>query len=307
MKSEEYKALDRVVRKFEPRSRLLRTWPLEGGISAQVTAFEVERPGGQTKKMIVRRHGDVDLQQNPNVARDEFRLLEITQSVGLATPTPYYLDQSGEIFPTPYLVVEYIEGETEFAPTDLNGFISKLTTYLSKIHKIDDSNLDLSFLPEQEKIYTEKLARRPEKLDESLEEGRIREAMKPHWPRPQRNKSVLLQGDFWPGNVLWRDGKIVGIIDWEDAAFGDPLGDLSISRLEILWAFGIDAMHQFTNDYRSMTTIDFTHLPYWDLCAALRPVFRLAEWAGGDNITEKKMQNGHRVFVAQAFEKLSIR
>ena len=65
------------------------------------------------------------------------------------------------------------------------------------------------------------------------------------WPLSQQNRSVLLHGDFWPGNILWRDGQIVGVIDWEDAAFGDPLADIANTRLELLWAFGVEAMRQF--------------------------------------------------------------
>jgi aminoglycoside phosphotransferase (APT) family kinase protein len=37
----------------------------------------------------------------------------------------------------------------------------------------------------------------------------------------------VLHGDYWPGNVLWRDGRLVGVIGWEEAAFGDPLADLA--------------------------------------------------------------------------------
>nr|WP_232345185.1 phosphotransferase [Paenactinomyces guangxiensis] len=128
--------------------------------------------------------------------------------------------------------------------------------------------------------------------------------MESAWPLPERNKSVLLHGDFWPGNLLWKDGQLVAVIDWEDAAFGDPLADVANCRLEILWAFGIDAMNDFTHQYQSMvTTIDFTHLPYWDLCAALRPALKISEW-GLDESTEKMMRAKHKLFVNQAFEKL---
>lgn len=101
------------------------------------------------------------------------------------------------------------------------------------------------------------------------------------------------------------------MIDWEDAKLGDPLADLANSRLDILWIFGPDAMHDFTQQYQSITTIDYTNLPYWDLCAALRPASQIAEWAavypplGRQDITEKTMREGHRLFVAQAFEQLA--
>ncbi len=303
--SKEDSKFEQVVQKIDSQSKLLRTWELKRGVSAQVTALEIERPGGHTKKLIVRRHGEVDLKHNPRIAADEFKLLQLLHSVGLAAPRPYYLDQSGEIFPTPYLVLEYIEGKSEFAPSNLSDLLLQLATQLSRIHQVDCSHLDVSFLPKLEQRYAEKSRERPAQVDESFDEGHIRDTLEVVWPIPQRNTSVLLHGDFWPGNILWRDGQLVAVIDWEDAALGDPLADLANSRLEILWAFGIDATQSFTNQYRSMTTIDFTNLPYWDLCAALRPVAQIAQW-GLDDTTERTMREGHRWFVTQAFEKLSV-
>jgi len=296
---------EQVVHKLDPQSKLLRTWELKGGVSARVTALETLRPDGHTQKMIVRQHGEVDLKHNPHVAADEFKLLQLLYSVGLATPAPYHLDQFGEIFSTPYLVIAYIEGKPEFAPSNLPDLIFQLATQLSRIHQVDGSKLDVSFLPQQANISAQKLRARPANVDESLDEGLIRDALEAVWPFPQRNTSVLLHGDFWPGNILWRDGQLVAVIDWEDAALGDPLADVANSRLEILWAFGIDAMQSFTHQYQSMTTIDFTHLPYWDLCAALRPVAQLAQW-GLDDTPERTMRERHRWFITQAFEKLSI-
>ena len=123
------------------------------------------------------------------------------------------------------------------------------------------------------------------------------------WPLSQQNRSVLLHGDFWPGNILWRDGQIVGVIDWEDAALGDPLADVANSRLELLWAFGIEAMQRFTHHYQSLAGIDFANLPYWELYAALRRISQIAEW-GLDEITEKTMRERLRWFIAQAFMNL---
>lgn len=285
---------------------MLRTWELKGGVSAQVTALEIEQPDGLTKSMVVRLHGDADLKQNPHVAADEFRLLQILRSAGVAAPAPCYLDQSGEIFPRPYVVLEYVAGAREFAPATLPDYLLQLATHLSRIHAVDCSNLDLSFLPEQEKIYAGRLRERPAKVDEALSEGRIRDTLEAAWPLPQRNKPVLLHGDFWPGNILWKDGQLVAVIDWEDAQLGDPLADLANSRLEIVWAFGIEAMHSFTHDYASLTTIDFTDLPYWDLCAALRHASKSAEWATYE-MDEETMRQGYSLFITQAFEKLPTR
>ena len=301
--SQEDNKFAQVAHKIDPYSKLLRAWELEGGVSARVMTLEIEHPGGQTQKMIVRQYGEAELKDNPQVAAGEFHLLQFLQSAGLAVPASYYLDQSGEIFPTPYIVIEYIEGKTEFAPTDLSDYLFQFTTYLFSVHRLDCSHLDLSLLPPIERKYTRILSNRPANIDESLDEGRIRGVLEAAWPLPQRNAQALLHGDFWPGNILWKNGQLVTVIDWEDAAIGDPLADLANSRLELLWAFGIKAMQSFTRQYRSMTTVDFANLPYWDLCVALRRIPQFELWSL-DEATVQTMREQLCWFVARAFEEL---
>lgn len=293
-----------IMEKFDPEAMLVRAWKLEGGVSAQVIALEIEQAGGQTKKLLVRLHGEIDRAQNPQIAADEFKLLDLLHAAGLPVPAPYYLDQSCTIFPISYIVIEYIEGEAIFVLDAVPDLIPQLAAQLARIHELDGSRQDFFFLPQQARIYADKLATRPARLDDSLDEGHIRDVLEAAGPLPQRNKSVLLHGDFWPGNILWRDGQIVGVIDWEDARLGDPLSDLANSRLETLWAFGRDAMQSFTQCYLTTTGIDATLLPYWDLYAALKPALRLAEWAG-DAAVEKRWREEHRWFITQAFAAVS--
>jgi aminoglycoside phosphotransferase (APT) family kinase protein len=299
--AEQQVAFRRLVQRIDPHGTLRRTWDLMGGVSAQVTALEIERPDGQTTKMIARRHGEADRKHNARIARDEYRLLQIARSHGLAAPHPRYVDESCELFPTPVLVVDFVEGETEFAPADLADYLAQIATQLAKIHGVKDSP-DLSFLPRQDKGFGD----RPVTLDTSLGEGRIRDALEAAWPSSQVNGSVLLHGDYWPGNILWNDGRLVAVVDWEDARVGDPLDDLGNGRLEILWWFGVDAMNDFTDRYRALTAVDPTNLPYWDLCAALRVCSKISEW-GLDEATERRMRERLALFVTQAIEDLSVR
>src|SRR5262249_27485241 len=194
-------------------------------------------------------------------------------------PEPYYLDPEGKVLSRPCIAIEYVEGSRDFAPATLEDALRQMAAYLAAVHTIGGSSVDLSFLPRLNEIYTAKIRDRPARIDDSLDEGLIRDALEAVWPLPGQNETVLLHGDFWPGNMLWRDGRLVAVVDWEDAQVGDPLADLANSRLEILWAFGMDAMQSFTQQYQSMTPIDFTNLPYWDLWAALRPISKAAQWA----------------------------
>jgi aminoglycoside phosphotransferase (APT) family kinase protein len=284
----------RLVQRIDPQCTLLRTWLLTGGVSAEITALEVMRADGRTTKLIVRRHGEVDRAHNPHIARDEYRLLQIAEAHGLAAPKPHYVDESCDLFSTPILVVEYVDGETDFAPADLADYLSQMATELVKIHGVKETP-DLSFLPRQDKGFGE----RPVTLDTSLSEDRIRDALETARPLAQVNASTLLHGDYWPGNILWHNGKLAAVVDWEDARVGDPLADLGNCRLEVLWALGVDAMDDFTDRYRSPATIDTTSLPYWDLRAALRPCGKLSTW-GLDAASEQRMRERHALFVTQA-------
>ncbi|WP_429842272.1 phosphotransferase family protein [Brevibacillus sp. FIR094] len=296
-----------LVHKMNPSAKLLHAWELKGGISAQVTALEMENPDGTKKKVVVREHGQADLKRNPQIASDEFKLLQILKSADLPTPTPYHLEAASDMFPTPCLVIEFIEGQTVTAPANLSSFLQQAAEVLTRIHSVDASRLAGTHLPKQEEAITAKLHKRPASLDNSLDEGLIREVLESVWPLPQSNAASLLHGDFWPGNTMWKEEKLAAVIDWEDAAIGDPLSDLGNARLEILWAFGLDAMQEFTLHYQSSAskTLDYTQLPYWDLCAALRPASNLSDW-GLEKRIEETMRERHSLFVMQAFEKLGI-
>lgn len=290
------------VRRSRPGSRLLRTWALRGGVSAQMTAFEIALPDGATQRLVLRQHGEADRAANPQVAANEFRLLRALHAAGLPVPPAYDLDTSGEILPLPYIVLACVEGEPASALPDAGDLPRQMAGCLAQIHGVDLSDPALSYLPQLGRGF----GARPAELDASLQEGRIRDALEAAWPLAYVNAPALLHGDYWPGNVLWREGRIAAVVDWEDARTGDPLADVGNARLEMLWAFGAEATERFTEAYRSMMPgVDLTNLPYWDLCAALRPAGKLSGW-GLEAAAQAAMRAGHRWFVERALEKLLV-
>lgn len=284
--------LGRLIEQFAPASRLLRAWPLQGGVSAEATAFEIERRDGGIERLVVRRHGKWDLARNPRVAADEFALLQVLHAGGIAVPKPRHLC-SGEAFAAPCVVLEYVEGRTELAPRDLDGYLVRIAVQLAEIHAFDTDRVPFLRRTEASTIGVE-----PSSLQGTA--GAVLRRMR---PPAQVNRSVLLHGDFWPGNILWRDGSLVAVIDWEDASIGDPLLDLSVSRLEILWAFGADAMHRFTDLYADLTAVDLGNLPCWDLYVAAGAAGDLANW-GLDAATEQSMREQLAWFAEGACARL---
>lgn len=292
----------RLVTRHFPGCRMVRHWPLTGGISAETTAIEVAGPDTGLQRYVVRRHGEAELRNDPRIAANEFRLLQLLHATGIPVPEPYAIDESGETLPTPYIVMAYIDGLPVFAPSDPAGFTAQLAEQLARIHSIGCDRHDLSFLPRPHWSLTAPQA----ELADSSDEARIRAALAAVWPLPECSRRVLLHGDFWPGNVLWKDGRLAAIIDWEDASTGDPLADVAIARMEILWACGAVAMASFTDRYQQLTGVDLGDLPCWDLFAALRPVAKLGTW-GLPPEKEQSMRAGLHWFIDQALAALEAR
>jgi len=162
------------------------------------------------------------------------------------------------------IVTSYVEGESGTGQNDP----AQLAAALAELHRVDRSAVDLSFLPR-------------------LADG------------PAQHE-ILFHGDFWPGNTLWRAGRLVALIDWEDAAVGDPLADLANGRLEVLFAFGEDAMDGFTDAYRAeMSELDYGDLPRWDLFAVRRLLPEIPNW-GLDHAKEEELRRRSEWFAARA-------
>ena len=296
--------LQRIVRIIFPDSQLIKSWPLKGGLSAQATVLEVNTRDGLSKKIIMRQPPDFILRSNPFHADYEFNLLHLLRAKGIPAQTPLYVDQSCEIWPSPFLIVDYIEGNPDFSPFSLLYTAKKMAETLANIHSTVLSSDEQKFLRSKAQI----LPKRRENLDTALREEDIRNILEPIWPLSSRNTSVLVHADFWPGNIIWDKNELVATIDWENSGICDPLFDLAIARLDILWLFGRESMEHFTSHYVRLRPIDIEYLPYWDIFAALRPASRLGIWAsvypslGRGDITEETMRRDHQYFLSKAIE-----
>jgi prepilin-type processing-associated H-X9-DG protein len=91
---------------------------------------------------------------------------------------------------------------------------------------------------------------------------------------------VLVQGDTGPGNFLYADGRVTGIIDWELAHLGDPMDDIA-------WLSWRATQHDFPDfperlrEYERLSgiTVDDDRVRYYRLNAFSRlgPWFGLAD------------------------------
>jgi aminoglycoside phosphotransferase (APT) family kinase protein len=166
--------------------------------------------------------------------------------------------------------MSFVPGRTEVAAAEVPAVVEQMAAFLLQLHALPvgaplgsvSAGLHL-----QRRL--DPTSRLLERLSHSGLQAALRERLK-SWSAlgiPEA-KACLLHCDFWPGNVMWHDGRIAGVIDWENVSIGDRLVDLAITRLELVWRYGTGAAEAFTAAYAADEPVDQWRLALWEVTVA---------------------------------------
>lgn len=279
-----------VIAHLLPGARLTAVNRLTGGVSADVFRLDAATADGGAASLVLRAHGR---SHAGHAAELEFQLQRALHRGGIPVPEPLLVDVSGELLPDPYLIMTFIDATSEVPGGRTAAYLARMAALLASIH---DMPLDgLPALPARNDPL-------PEVFD-FLPEGARWDALRSHlrgcedsaYTGPPR----LLHGDFWPENVLWRQDAVVAVLDWEDAAFGDPLSDVACARLELRYRFGRDGMQRFTDAYAAHRPLDGPRLALWQIYVAAAAQKYMGKW-GLDPDREAHMRREALASIAEA-------
>ena len=93
----------------------------------------------------------------------------------------------------------------------------------------------------------------------------------------RRNADVFVHGDFWYGNTVWLDGRIVGLVDWFSAGIGDPGMEVAYARVDAALVLGLDAAVEIGERYAHVRP-SLSDQTFWDALAALPGLTMLRDW-----------------------------
>lgn len=252
-----------------PSGRLVGVERLAGGVSADVHRLDVALADDRRRSVVLRVHGAT---HGGHGAQLEFELLRAVHALGLPAAEPLLVDLSGDHLADPYLLIEYVPGDSTIPVAHVERRVAAMARMLARIHGTTTSSL-----PE----LPERLDPLPELFD-FLPEGDEWQPLRRHLETlaatAYRGAPCLLHGDFWPENILWRDGEIAAVLDWEDAAVGDPLSDLASARVELRYLYGPSIMSQFSQAYAPSPEIDLERLALWQIYVAAAAQRYMGQW-----------------------------
>jgi aminoglycoside phosphotransferase (APT) family kinase protein len=246
------------IRQLAPAAVITHSAPLTGGVSAdvQLVSFVAD---DEAARLVVRRHRDITGKPDRRErAAREYALLGVLRAHGVPAPR-------ARLFVAPdTLLLDWVEGETTL-PEDP---VEPLAAALAAIHTIG-ADVGLPTLP----LLTDPIPALCEWLGDYMRSDEIRSRCVAYGGAPR-----LLHCDYWPGNVLWHQGRLVAVLDWEDAALGDPLADVAVARAELYRARDAVTVERFTAAYARRATLDATRLPWWDLFVSTAALQYMDGW-----------------------------
>ena len=301
-----------IVERVEPGAAVRVVEPLPGGLSSWMTVVDVVRTDGADHRLVIRRGRKPDTERFTLPFGTEFALLGALGRHGIPVAAPRLFDDSHELLPQAYVVLDHVPGGTRFVVDDPVPLARRMAESLAQIHRLPIDEIPFSDLPDHVDRMTNwilrDLERRP--LDESLRESLVRPQLEAHWPPPPSERCVV-HADFFPGNIIWDGEAIAAVIDWESAGLGDPMADVASTRLDLWWIHGRPACDAFTETYLATTGREPVTLPVWDLLASLRPAGAVSVWAsdmedfGRPDVTAGTMRAVQHDFVDDALDRLS--
>ena len=232
-----------VARNFGGEAKMENVEPMLGGHAGLTFGFDVL--GGQTAagpndstgyiiKLApkgVRREGNTDVYRTAP-------LLNVLYEEGLPVPNVPFASPDEDEFEVPYVVMEKLKGREFFiwephesfdlADDKVAPLWRQVAEVLPRIHQVDWQQK----LPNWEK---------PRELIEEISrwEPIYNKALEPSWAEaadklrlkllatmPSTTPRGIVHGDYQPGNALFHEGKLTGIIDWELVRIGSVLLDI---------------------------------------------------------------------------------
>jgi aminoglycoside phosphotransferase (APT) family kinase protein len=301
-------AYARLIDELAPGGRLVSMRRLRGGIGARMHVLDIERADGARFKVSLRRFVRQHPFSEPAHVSHEYRILQFLEEAGVAAPRPLLLDAEGRLFGVPALVLTFTPGQPLLVPRDTQSWVRQVVEALLQIHSITPQHFDLSWLGVNlRQGMQEEIDRRREHVAEwapllrEVHATLDREIDRIDWPEP-----TFVHDDYWPGNTVWRRGRLVAVIDWTASELGDPRADVAECRLNIALSLSMDVAGAFLDTYQSAAATPLPDVWYFDLFRGLRALLYYERWlkgyhdAGLSHITPALARRRIEAFVRRA-------
>jgi aminoglycoside phosphotransferase (APT) family kinase protein len=254
---------------------------LSGGASRET--FAVEATGGPFDRAVLQRVRPGALSTTFSMV-GEAALLGAARARGVPAPKVVAASDDATIAGTPFVVAEWVEGETiarrilrddQFF-TARQRLVGQAGAALAAIHAVPIDDV-ASLAPPSDSLEQTRA------MFDSLGEAHPAFELGFRWltanrPPPSADGDRVVHGDFRLGNLMVDADGLAAVLDWELAHRGDPMEDLGWFCVKA-WRFGADPPVAGLGSYDELfdayeasagTTVDRQAVRWWEIFGTLR-------------------------------------
>jgi aminoglycoside phosphotransferase (APT) family kinase protein len=222
---------------------------------------------------------------------EEFAIRQVAFRAGLTTPEPLWLEPNGDVIGKPFMILRHAAGTTDAAT--LQGQLSaeegnrlayRLGQELARLHRIyiDRAPAEIAFLPHPGVDWAEQRAAEWRAALDAIAAPQPCFEWATNWfidRAPKIERFALCHRDLRLGNFVADGEQLVGILDFEQVGWSDPMEDLgwltargARHGLPEREAGGIGSREAFYDGYRDIAghDVDDRRVRFWEIAAALR-------------------------------------
>jgi aminoglycoside phosphotransferase (APT) family kinase protein len=237
-----------------PAAEALSISPLEkatSGYASEIHFFDLcwkEGGHGKTEKLVIREAPTV-MQVHPDYdAAEQFHIMRCLQDSSVPVPKTFWLEENTEVTGSPFFIMERVEGEIlnpvqpgeeprgplyKAKPEQRSRMYRQAIEVIANVNTADWKRLGLSFLGVP-RNGTDALDRQIAHYERMWKWGGVQpqSIFDPAfaWFKSKRFEAEhisLCWGDARPGNLMYRNNRVVAVLDWDMAHLGAPEADLA--------------------------------------------------------------------------------
>ncbi|NIJ10354.1 aminoglycoside phosphotransferase (APT) family kinase protein [Saccharomonospora amisosensis] len=282
-------ALASATRLAGPSATLDTVQPLAGGSHATTHLIRTRNP---QREMVLREFPAGD-----SAAVDEGRVLTALDTLGGLAPRLLARSTVNDGEPS-WVLISRLPGKADIIPDHPHAWATQLGRALARIHNADAAvaaNLDTVF---NRRGYRARLSGPAARIVDDAWTNEI-------VPAPM----VLTHGDYQSGNVIWDNGILTGVIDWEGAARGPAGYDIGWCRFDLYLLYGEHLADVFLSAYEEASGTGVRKPWLWDLWTLARSHQAVETWVpnyrglGRHDLTAAELRRRHTSWTQELLQR----
>ena len=225
--------------------------PLRGGTTSALHRVTVRSSNGTPVTVVMRRYVRAGVvEETPDIAHREMTALRLVAGSSIPAPALLAADPDATVTAAPTIVMSALEGRVVWEPRRRREWLAEIAAAIVDVHTIAVPS-EVAVHPiaryDQRNYQPPDWAERPDVWETAIEIFR--------GPIPGGD-NCFVHRDFHPGNLLWRRGRISGVVDWQAACIGPASIDPAHCRMNLLY-FDQDLADEFREVWEQRSGLRF--------------------------------------------------